>query len=410
MTTLAAAAAFLAVPLTAAADFWPPQEPPAFGGTGVYATSSLSEGQSPGTGTWGAGVLLAQLEAPTDLQVLEPGQEPPPPPSGGGGMKWHPGHYAHVGNADLSAFESDVGHYRLLKGYQKRYYWNDLEPQRGKYGFGGILQDLQYAKSKGKYLFIQLQFKSFNNQKYAPAYLLTSEFDGGVYEAKTGGWNLRLWDAKVLQRFRALLTALGEALDTHQALAGVNLAESAAGAPAKDSPLNANWNSLKQTHAENLAESGVTLARAFPTTPTLLYFNGGPADVPDLRNAMLSGGVGIGGPDTYIGALEHDLWLQHTYRLAQEFAGTVPVGYAVQWHNYTRVGGTSKWEHPDGAVPVEEIYEFSRTVLGSSFMFWAKRNPYWNNVKSLWQEIGESGDPAGGLDDRCPTMLRPCST
>mgnify|MGYP001091943350 CR=1 FL=1 len=418
MTKFAAAvAAFLAVQLAVAAEYRPAQEAFRSAGSGsesgTHENGVLLTNHSFDTEAWGGAILLAQLEAPTELHVFKPGEElPTPPPSNAGTTKWHPGHYVHVPKGDLSPYETEVGGYPVIRGYQKRYYWNDLEPARGKYDFSEIVEDLAYVEARDKYLVIQIQFKSFNeNQKLVPSYLLTPEFNGGVYQsAHRGGWNLRLWNEKVLRRFEALLDALGERFDSYEALAGINLEESALETPKDGSPLLANWSTLKGSHAEHLAESGVTLERAFPSTPTLFYFNGGPADLSHFEDAALTAGIGMGGPDTYIGAFEDNLWLRHSYGLARRLAGTVPVGFAVQWHNYTRTGASGKWTHPGGAVPVGQIYDFSRRDLGTNFVFWVKRKPYWDNVKALLRELGRSGDPAGGLDARCPTMLRPCKT
>ena len=98
-----------------------------------------------------------------------------------------------------------------------------------------------------------------------------------------------------------------------------------------------------------------------------------------------------------------DLWLRHSYRLGQRLAGKVPLGYAVQWTNYTEEGHG----HPDprGAVPPREIYEFSRDILKSNFMIWDIREPYWSEVKALFSGLSVTGEPGGGLNAACPSLL-----
>jgi hypothetical protein len=322
--------------------------------------------------------------------------------------KWYPGHYVFQGdNSGLESMYDEISPYPLIRGIQTRYYWNDLETSKGNYDFSIILNDLDYMQSKGKYLIIQLQFKSFNsNSKPFPAYLQTSEYDGGIFEIDKGGWGLRLWNNNVMTRLKALLTALGNAIDNHPALAMVNSMETALGGPL-DPVLQSNWTNLFNTYLQNLSGCAVTMRSSFPATPTISYFNSGQTHSLIFEQDALATGQGHGGPDTYIGAYENDLWLRHGYNLGQRLASKVPIGYAVQWNNYIWVGASSKWEDPRGAVPPVEIYEFSRDVLMSNFIMWGKRVPYWDNVKALWDSlyIALPGDPAGGLQSGLPTLL-----
>lgn len=323
-----------------------------------------------------------------------------------GEVKWFPGHYVHVPDLNgIRAMNDEIASYPIVKGFQTRIYWDELETKKDTYNFSKILEALEFVKSKNKRLAIQIQFKTFNDQKKVPAYLLTSTYEGGVYKAATGGWNLRLWNENVQARFQALIRALGKATNSHQSLALVNLAESAAGPPAKTDPLSKNWTTLARLHAQNLADTAYDLRESFPNTPTILYFNGGPKDALVYRDASIGSGTGVGGPDTYIGAYEKDLHLRYSYDLAKEISDSVPVGYAVQWNNYTWIGASSAYVHPSGAVPVNDILSFSRDVLKSNFMFWAKREPYWTQVKDLFSKLGKKGDPFGGLRSSCPELL-----
>lgn len=327
-------------------------------------------------------------------------------------IKWFPGHY-YSGSADN--IEDDynlIKDYTIVRGIQKRYYWDEMEISKDSYDFSLIINDLNYLQTKGLKLVIQIQFKTFNsNQKPYPSYLQTSEYEGGIYEMESGGWNLKLWNSSVLERLKALILALGNAVDQNPALVLVNMAESAAASP-KDPILASGWSQTKKVFLSNLANCAYTFREAFYSTPTISYFNSGESDALVFEKAELASGHGHGGPDTYIGVYEKDLFLRHAYNLSQRMAGKVPIGYGIQWNNYIWVGSSSKYSDPRGAVPPVELYEFSRDVLKSNFAFWVKRDPYWENVKALWDSLSFAlpNDPAGGLNSAFPTLLNQGNT
>lgn len=323
--------------------------------------------------------------------------------------KWFPGHYHFIGNnTDVVGPTQEIAPYPIVRGLQVLFYWNALEPGRNSYDFSSILMAADYLHSLGKKLVVQIQFKTFNNTKPFPSYLMTSEFEGGVYEADKGGWNLRLWHSGVRTRFNALMTALAAACDVHPAIAAMNLAESAAPTPVSTDSTAANWTYYKAQHAVGLMEGAVTLTQACSHTPTIAYFNGGASDGVAFGSAADTHGLGLGGPDTYIGAFEDNLFLQHSYDLIRNRAGQIPVLMGVQWNNYIWTGASSAWQHPDGATPVADLFAFNRDILGSNFVCWQKRVPYWTNVLALWDSLPATypDDPAGGLPSAFPTLLK----
>lgn len=352
------------------------------------------------------------LGQPMDLRILEPGDEPPvgPPPAPGIGTKWYPGHYVFVGSREnIPSIVNEVKPFPVVRGIQTRYYWDDLEVSRGKYDFSTIRKDADFLNEQGMKLVIQLQFKTFRNMgARIPPYLTTAEFEGGSYQDEKGGWNLRLWNGNVRGRLAALVAAMGAELDSHPGISLMNFPEAVVALPPEGDPLLSNWTYYAREHAQQLASFGNELRKAFPSTPTVLYFNGGTALVPFFEDASLTSGVGIGGPDTWIGAYLHQLFVRYSYDLAKRLGGKVPVAYGIQWEDYVAVGSSSEWLHPEGAVPVTDLYSFSRDVLGSNFAFWEKREPYWQNVKALWSKIGVSQGASGGFRAECPGLLKPC--
>ena len=125
---------------------------------------------------------------------------------------------------------------RVIEGAQVAYTWRQLEPEKDRYDFSAIREDLALLESKGKRLWIQLQDVTFSPSRYGvPQYLLQdSSYHGGAarqYQipdddesrAAPAGWVARRWDPAVQDRLRLLLNALGREFDGR--VEGVNLAE-----------------------------------------------------------------------------------------------------------------------------------------------------------------------------------------
>src|SRR5215204_661823 len=105
-----------------------------------------------------------------------------------------------------------------LEGAQVAYSWRQLEPQKDKYDFGLIREDLALLSSKGKKLFVQIQDVSFSPRRVpVPRYLVEEtpyaggadkqyQWDSGESDAppQPAGWMARRWDPAVRERFHKL--------------------------------------------------------------------------------------------------------------------------------------------------------------------------------------------------------------
>src|SRR5690348_7003761 len=71
---------------------------------------------------------------------------------------------------------------KAFEGAQIKYIWKQLEPARGEYDFGDIRHDLEFLKSRGKKLFVQLQDASFDPSIMpVPRYIRTDpQYHGGA--------------------------------------------------------------------------------------------------------------------------------------------------------------------------------------------------------------------------------------
>ncbi|MEO7522723.1 MAG: hypothetical protein ABIT58_01440, partial [Ferruginibacter sp.] len=139
-------------------------------------------------------------------------------------IKWHPGHYILI-KGEKSKQEYLQGNFL---GIQKKYAWNKMEPQKGKYDFTEIKEDLKFLEANRKRLVVQIQTKDFGEGKTSmPDYLKGSEFGLSTYITATGSINPVYWNTKVSERIEALYTALGKAFDKEPYMEAMVIPETA---------------------------------------------------------------------------------------------------------------------------------------------------------------------------------------
>lgn len=276
-----------------------------------------------------------------------------------------------------------------FEGAQIMYPWRALERGEGEYDFSVIRSDLDYLKSHGKKLFIQLQDVSFSaGYKPVPDYILDQRFDEGLvpYRAngKTIGWISKRWNPEVRNRFAALLQALGEEFDGE--IEGINLQETAIDVSADLDP-----SFTPAGYTEAIKANMRNLKKAFPTSTTMQYANFMPGewlpweDEGFLRSIYQTGeeiGVGLGAPDLMF---KRRAQLNHPITMMHEGTFTAPVGIAVQDGNY--VGSTGADEHfssrnssnPESRSMVPLLHAFAKDFLEVDYMFWVDQKPYFQN-------------------------------
>ncbi len=193
--------------------------------------------------------------APAFSATTQP--EPPPqicvnnqcvatPPSGGtsasGTIKWNPGHYM-ASDAVMSAGKSlsyvqpemdDLNNQDAIQGYRAWFTWGALEPSQGNYDFSvvdAVLARLKTAYNKPKRLVIGIwdysqNAKGQNSTGTIPAYIQQNPIYGASPVAGSYGWWGKnsngtstgmyapsLYNPAVMDRFIALVQALGKHLD-----------------------------------------------------------------------------------------------------------------------------------------------------------------------------------------------------
>ncbi|AQX02236.1 hypothetical protein [Elizabethkingia anophelis] len=272
-----------------------------------------------------------------------------------------------------------------FEGAQIMYSWKQLEPEKGKYDFSEIKEDLQYLQSRGKKLFIQLQDTTFDpNFKAVPKYLLTDVYNGGASImlqdngeniGEPDGWVAKRWNKKVRKRFALLLNALGKEFDGK--IEGINLQESAIG--------DVNDESFTpESYFKGLKANMLAMKKAFKESVTMQYANFMPGEnLPNDDKGYLRGlykygqeiGVGLGGPDLMV---KRKAQLNNTIAVMHEGKYTVPLGIAVQDGNYINDTNNSTVA-PDHKNIVPLLSAFAEDFLKVNYMFWVNQEPYFVN-------------------------------
>ena len=273
-----------------------------------------------------------------------------------------------------------------LEGAQISYFWRSLEPEKDRYEFAAIRDDMTFLASHGKKLFIQLQDASFMKERVpVPVYITRdTTYHGGANQqlvdnddvrAVGGGWMARRWDPAVQERLHKLLLALGAEFDGR--VAGINFAETSVefGESGRLYPSGFSPERYRDATIENIR----ALKRACPTSVALVYGNFMPGEWrPDEDKGYLravydsakSFGVGVGGPDLLPFRQGH---LRGAYPLIHEASARVPVGIAVQEGNYADVNPAT-----GARASIAELYRFATEYLGIDYIFWFAEEPYYS--------------------------------
>lgn len=275
-----------------------------------------------------------------------------------------------------------------LEGAQLKYSWKELEPEKDVYEFGEMRKDLEFLKSHGKKLFVQLQDSTFDQKRiFVPKYLQSDpQYHGGadrqyevagVLEEKSvpAGWVARRWDPVVQERFVRLLQALGKEFDGK--IEGINLPETAVEFGETGRLFPKGFTPSKYRDA--ILTQMKALKSAFPKSATLQYANFMPGEwLPEPDKGYLKS-VYARARDLKIGTAGPDMlpWkpgqMKHSYPLIRANAGLVPTGIAVQEGNYSA-------KNPKTGKPVtlSELYDFAHDYLKVQYVFWCDEEPYFS--------------------------------
>lgn len=291
-----------------------------------------------------------------------------------------PENFVYTSSGDLEAAStimarSDIG------GAQIVYNWRSLEPEKGKYNFSQIEQDLTRLNANKKKLFIQIQDRFFEqNARYVPDYLMNdARYGGGISpqfdnpgEGKPvgSGWVAQQWDPAVRQRYQALLAALAERFDGR--VYGVNLPETAIDLDEKKLPKGFTCDNYFAGEMENL-----TFARkVFTKSHVVQYVNFWPCEWNNDHNYMgrlfefaSANNIGLGGPDI---VPNRKAQMKNSYPFFNKYKSKLAlVAMAVQEPTLT-------YRNPNTGKPFskDEFVQFAEDYLGADIIFWSTTSPW----------------------------------
>lgn len=268
-----------------------------------------------------------------------------------------------------------------ITGAQITYPWKRLEPQKDKYDFSEIENDLAFLKSKGKELFIQIQDVTFDSTFFAvPKYILTDQvYNGGVNsqfetdpEGKMvkAGWVARRWDPAVAERFFRLLKKLSSQFDGR--IEGINLPETSVDFPEKEELFPPGF--TYKIYVDAIKKYMQELRTDFRKSTPIIYANFMPGDSNEglisIYNYAREIGLGVGGPDIMVYC---KFQMKNSYPLIKNMSGIVPTGMAVQDGNYSVINPNTGVQ-----VTVPEIYDFAANYLKLSYIFWCTEEPFYS--------------------------------
>jgi hypothetical protein len=297
-------------------------------------------------------------------------------------------HYVFVGRQRDKLADSSFLQTKALEGAQVSYSWSELEPAKDAYDFAPIREDLEFLRSRGKKLFIQLQDVTFSERWVGVPWYLRRDpvYNGGAdkqYEFKNNdenqptvvGWVARRWDPAVQERFQKLLVALGREFDGR--VEGINLAETSVGFGASGRFFPKGFSN--EIYRDAIVANMKALKQAFPKSITIEYGNFMPGEwrptddkgyLRAIYDAAKQLRVGMGGPDLLPFRPGQ---LKGSYPLIREVAGFVPTGIAVQDGNFEAIDPTT-----GRPVQISELVKFATEYLNVDYIFWGTQEPYYS--------------------------------
>ncbi len=305
---------------------------------------------------------------------------PPAPPPG---RKYNVGHYVRLMAVNEGQRGMDQADQPGVTGVLKLYQWKDLEPTRGNYDFSQIQEDLDYLSSKGLQLIVMLQDKTFKNENPMPAYLSSSVY---LRKNRPGGYTSIRWAPLVVERTKALLTALGNTFDSNPYFEGVSTQESA---PGLDGPTLDATGYTPERYRDALIDVLTHGAEVMPTSRVFWYVNFFPRQLSYMAaviDAVKDTGVVVGGPDVMPD--EHALQA-HLYPTLRSFQGQLPLLGQVEPICYHH-------EHADTSKPTKywtmsELFNYAKNNLKVNYMIWVNfRTPDFPDsysVQDAWPVI-----------------------
>ena len=287
-------------------------------------------------------------------------------------------------DADDMSEHRDLLSRRDIAGGQIIYSWRQLEPDKDKYDFTKIEQDLSVAKSLGKKLWVSIDDRNFSLEwKNLPDYLSGDPaYGGGItfqhsYPGMKPGMNkipngtvAMQWVPAVRARYQKLLQAIASRFDG--TIYVIDLAETAMSADLAEGEKGFTCDGYFNAEMENIAAA----RQAFRKTNVVLNINFWPCEWNDSKRYMsrafayaASHGIGMGGPDIHP---QSSNLMKNSYRFLHQYRGKLKiVAMAVQQPDLDFIDSTT-----GKPFTKEDFSRFARDYLGADIVFWTYISPW----------------------------------
>ena len=291
------------------------------------------------------------------------------------GVKYHPGHYVAVESSktlrELKGLDEPA-----IRGVNIRYRWAALEPEKDAYNFSAVREDLAYLAKRGKQLVVFFTDKTFSPKLPNP---LPEYMRRHGVENEDGGVSPKKWDAYLIEREIALCRALSKEFDAHPNFEGLAYQESAPSL-SREGLAASGYNA--EVYRDALKRMLIGSSEAFPRSQVFWYQNFFPGKDEyryEIAEAVVPYRVVMGGPDI----LPYRTALINSNRIYDRFQGKLKLFCSAQYDSYSHhkddVSNKTKAPykrgekriHPEGYVPMEQIFLYGRDQMHLNYIFWS---------------------------------------
>jgi hypothetical protein len=276
--------------------------------------------------------------------------------------KFNPGHYTVLLHSQGEQRYMDDARRPGMRGITKKYYWRELEPSRGIYDLAEIRADLDWAQAYGMQLIIMIEDKTFQLERPNPAYL-----DSLTPRNRAGGYTMVRWSPTVVERYKALVAAIGRRFDAHPNFEGIAAQETALGLDS--ATLQKFGYTAEKYRDSSIAMYGYALS-AMPRSRLFWYQNylvGDQAYIGSIAAALGPKGLVMAGPDVLPDSksLTEKSYVYFHQMRDKMHLGIQVEGLVYRAQHLTNDTSMKYWS-------MGELFQFARDQLHVNYMFWVR--------------------------------------
>jgi hypothetical protein len=278
-----------------------------------------------------------------------------------GNRKYNPGHYVALLHTHRSHSYMKDAVRPGVRGVLKRYRWRQLEPRAGVYDFSELKADLDWAAANKVQLIAMIEDKTFKLERPTPAYL-----DSYTPRNRAGGYTVLRWNPYVVQRWNALVKAMGR-FDSHPSFEGIATQETSLGLT--DTVLKANGYTPEK-YRDAYINMLTSASQSLPTSRVIWYqnfFAGNQSYIGRIAEAVASKGVVMGNPDVLP---DNKNLVSKSYPFYMQMKGRMPLLAQVEPVCYSALHLTAGYKTKYWTMP--ELFRYARDNMHANYMVWVR--------------------------------------